>query len=256
MPGNIGNLGGFAIQKPGNRSQKFNQLIYGESGVGKTRLSGSADDVPEMRKVLVMDVEGGTETLRHTYGDVDVVRVKTWKEVQRLYDTLYVDLHGYTTIVIDSLTELQKFSMSQIMVDIVLAAEQKGETRDADIPSIREWGKNIEQIRRFTRAFRDLECNCIFTALVREDKDPMKGIIKKRPYLSGKLASEVAAFMDIVSFMYMREIPDPEDDNKMKPHRLLCSVATEDVTAKDRYNRLPQVMIDPVMKDIFAAVSV
>lgn len=43
---------GFDIGPVSQRSQYFNFCIYGEPGVGKTRLAASADDVPEMRPVL------------------------------------------------------------------------------------------------------------------------------------------------------------------------------------------------------------
>lgn len=240
---------GLKVVKAGRRESNLNILIYGDSGVGKTRLAGSADDVPEMRSVLVVDFEGGTETLKHSYPNCDTVRVENWKEMQAVYDELYASNHKYRTVILDSLTEVQKFNMYNIMQKLI---EEKGESRDVDVPSMREWGINLEQMRKFVRAFRDLKVNTIFTALMKSDKDNKTGLTVKEVSLSGKLAKEVAAFLDIVVFMYMREM---EVDNETKQTRLLLSQATDTCTAKDRTGKLPQVMIEPTMAEIMKYIN-
>jgi phage nucleotide-binding protein len=236
-------IAGLPIVKATSRTPYMNILIYGDSGVGKTRLAGSADAVPSMRKVLLVDVEGGSLTLEHTYPDIDLVRVKTWDQVQGVYDSLYAGGHGYNTVILDSLTEIQKFNMDQVMLAML---ENDGKT-DPDVPSLREWGKNLNQMRKFVRAFRDLEMHTIFTALGQQQKTRLGSMVKK-PYLSGKLADEVAAFLDIVVYMYKKQIGD---DNL----RLLLTEATDDVTAKDRTNKLPTVLQDPTMADILKYIG-
>lgn len=233
-------LAGLPIQKVKQQAPYFNLLLYGEWGTGKTRLAGSADAVPAMRKVLFVDVEGGTFTLRSCYPDVDVVRVRSWEEMQSVYDELYANPKLYNTVVIDSLTEVQKFNMAQIMQDLVISDPE----RDPDIPSLREWGKNVEQIRRFVRAFRDLPLNTIFTALVRYDKNNKTGVVTKKPSLSGKLADEVAGFLDFVVYLYIKEV---EGESK----RLLLTGATEDTHAKDRSNKLPKIIEEPSMQTLY-----
>jgi hypothetical protein len=199
-----------------------------------------------MSPVLLIDIEGGKETLRTTYPQIETVRVQTWKEMQGVYDELYragTDI-PYKTVEMDSLTEIQKFSMYNIMFEVV----KKEPDRDPDIPSIREWGKNIEQIRRLVRAFRDLPCNTLFTALRADEKNPKTGKITMRPSLSGKLAGEVAAFVDIVSYMYVKEI---DGENK----RLLLTQATEAQVAKDRTNKLEPVIEFPTMQKIYDQIN-
>jgi phage nucleotide-binding protein len=236
-------LAGLPVLKASEARSHVNMLIYGSSGVGKTRLAGSADAVPSMRKVLVVDVEGGTMTLSHSYPDVDVIRVKNWNEIAELYDHLRAGNHDYNTCIIDSLTEAQKFNMSAVMAKRMMEREEKGETQDPDVPDMRAWGKNIEQIRKFVRAFRDLDMNVIFTALVKEDKNPRTGLIERKPYLSGKLAAEVAAFLDIVVYMYMKTV-----DDEVK--RIILSMATDEYVAKDRTGKLPPLLEYPTMEEI------
>lgn len=241
-------LGGLQVIPVQKRAQFINLLIYGDSGVGKTTLAGSCAVVEDLAPVLMIDFEGGTESLVRTYPDVQQVRVTTWLEMQAVYDELLRGKSGFKTIILDSLTEIQKFNMYNIMEQVVADHDD----RDIDVPSLREWGRNLEQMRKFVRAFRDLPMNSIFTALKREDKNEKTGMVTTLPSLSGKLAGEVAAFLDIVGYYYVKKVSvenqDPEDK------RMLLTQKTETIIAKDRTGRLPQVMVDPTMADVFSAV--
>lgn len=241
----LGSLGGLPVSAVGENDFNWNMLIYGRAGVGKTRLAGSAQEVAAMAPVLVIDVEGGTLTLKDAHPDVAVVRVQTWQDMQQVYSDLYDGKHNFRTVVLDSLTELQKFSMYNIMTELV----RKESDRDPDIPSLREWGKNIEQTRRCIRAFRDLPMNTIFTALEMQERNPRTGQTITKPALSGKLSNEVAGFVDIVTYYYVKYV-----DNELQ--RLLLTEATEDIVAKDRTNKLPIPIVQaPTMAELFAAIT-
>jgi hypothetical protein len=239
-------IAGLKLERAADVDPHFNLLVYGKSGVGKTRLAGSSYDVPEMRRVLYIDIEGGIMTLRKEFPGVERVRVTSWKDMQALYDSLYAGGHGFRTVILDSLTEIQKFNMDEIMRKLVDA----NEARDEDVPSIREWGKNLEQIRRFVRAFRDLPLNVIFTALDMQKEDRLKRPINL-PSLSGKMAGEVAAFLDIVLYYSMKEV---NEDGETKQVRVLQSAATESTIAKDRSGLLPTVMVDPDMEQLYELI--
>jgi hypothetical protein len=196
-----------------------------------------------MAPVLFIDVEGGTFSIRERYPNVEVVRVQTWDQMQKVYDELRRGAGAYRTIVIDSLTEVQKFSMMNIMTGLV----KQDPDRDPDIPGMREWGKSIEQIRRFVRAFRDLPCHTIFTALAASEKDAKTGVTRTKPSLPGKLSGEVAGFVDIVAYYYKKTI-----DGDIK--RLMLTTGTDQQIAKDRSDRLPPVLEDPSMDSIFKTI--
>ena len=221
MPGKLKrNISELGIGPVAQQNTTLNILIYGESGVGKTVLAGSADAVPSMRKVLFIDIEGGTSSLIHTYPNVDTVRVKNWEEMQEVYDAFfYGDMSQYSTVVLDSLTEIQKFSMYNIMEELVKSKPD----RDLDVPSMREWGKNLEQTRKIVRAFRDLPVNTIFTALAKEVRDDLTGVVTWKPSLTGKLADEVAAFLDIVVYYYIKAVTDQESKETTQKRVLLAN---------------------------------
>lgn len=238
------NIAGLPVYRVSDTEPRINMLVYGLSGVGKTRLAGSADAVPDLRRTLLIDIEGGTLTLRDIYPDVEAVRVKSWAEMQLVYNALYDGKHDFTTLIVDSLTEVQKLSMDGIMRKLV----EEYEERSADVPGLREWNINLEQTRKFVRAFRDLPMNTIFTALEKSDKNPRTGALKRKPSLSGKLGDEVAGFLDIVAYLYAKEI---DGENK----RILLCGQTEDVVAKDRSNKLPMTMEDPTMGKIWETLN-
>ena len=233
-------LGGLAVTSVAEKLTYINLLVYGESGVGKTRLIGSADEIPEMRPVIIIDLEGGTLSIRDLYPGVDVVRVDKWHQFQGIYDELAAGKHPYKTVGLDSLSEMQKFNMADIMNKVVL----KDADRDPDVPSMREYMKNGEILRRLVRAFRDLPMHTLMSALPRLDKDNQTSKIKVRPALSDKLATEVPAYMDEVLYHYKKTVGS---DVK----RLALTSGTDKEVAKDRSGALPDVLENPTMKVIY-----
>jgi hypothetical protein len=235
-------LGGFPIKPVEGMTGTFNALIYGDSGVGKTTLAGSASVVDQLSPVLFIDAEGGTMSLAHSYPKVDTIRIMNLNDLQKVYNDLHKGEHPYKTIVVDSLTEVQKMSMTSIM--------RKAKSADADIdldmPQIQHWGKNLSQTRATVRAWRDLPYNVILTALAESDKDNRNRTVV-RPSLTGKAKGEIPGFMDIVLYYYIKM-------DKERNKRLLLTTQTDSVMAKDRSGKLPSVMEEPTMTDIYSAI--
>lgn len=138
----IGKIGGLNVRSPQDNLPHLNLMIYGDSGVGKTLLAGTAAFVPELTPMLFVDVEGGTLTLSHfdDTANIDVVRVTKWQDMQKLYDDLYKGNHPYKTIVIDSLTEMQKLAMNS-QLGAGTALDPGG-----NMPEFKDWHINAQPL--------------------------------------------------------------------------------------------------------------
>lgn len=215
-------------------SSYLDLLVYGDAGVGKTYLCGTAADHEATRPVLLIDCEGGTTTIRHR-PDVDVKRIRSLKELEELYEQLFFDTTGYyRTVALDSLTELQDVDMKAIME---AAYERKPDKVDKDVPSPREWGIGRNHIRKIVRAFRDLPTNFIMTALADEKKEEGEPT-RYAPALPGKLQKEIPGFMNCVGYMQA----DPKGDEIV---RTIQFQKTRRVVAKDRFDVLGPVLENP-----------
>jgi phage nucleotide-binding protein len=219
----------------------LNLLVFGEPGAGKTYLAGTAQDHPKTSPVLVVDVEGGTTTLRHR-DDIDVVQARSMQHVVEIHNKLKIDNNGYyQTVVIDSLTELQKLDMAGIMKELV----ERRPDRDVDVPDVREWGKTGTHMRQIVRAYRDLPMNTILTALVDPFKDS-SGTVVLYPNLPGKMRTELAGFFDVVGYLYTRP-----DEEKEVIDRIIQFTGTQHVIAKDRTAELGNFLVNPTIPEMF-----
>ncbi len=218
----------------------LNFLMYGHAGSGKTYLGGTAQNHPKTRPMLILDVEGGTTTLRE-HKDIDVIQVRSPQQVKEIHDELRENNNGhYKTVMIDSLTELQKLDMRSIMLEVI----QKRPDQDVDVPSMREWGKSSEHIRRIVRAFRDLEMNTIFTALMVDYKDEKTGQVTFYPSVPGKLKAEVPGFLDVVGYLHV----DIEEGEVI---RTIQFAQTAKIIAKDRTGALGDKLVNPTIPQMF-----
>lgn len=239
----MSSLGGLSISRPQDSIKYLNLMVYGDSGAGKTLLAGTSAFVEELTPVLFVDVEGGTLTLSHfdDTADIDVVRVENWKQMQKVYDELYLGKHPYKTVVIDSLTEMQKMAMSSVLG----AGEKKSIEAVGNLPEFKEWHINTEQMRRLVRAFRDLPINTIFTCLAMDQQDPRReSVFIKKPALTKKLANEIPAFFDILFYLYVKE-------SKSGNLRLMQTDKSDRVVAKCRIQGVPLFIENPTMESLY-----
>jgi AAA domain-containing protein len=214
-------------------------LIFGEPGAGKTWFCGTAEDHKATSPVLLVDMEGGVLTLRKRKG-VDVVQARTIKELTDVINRVYEDKSGYyRTFVLDSLTELQKRDMREVMDT---EYNKKPDTTDRDVASQRSWGKNAERVRRIIRALRDLPMNSIVTSLAVTEKDEQTGIVRTYPSFPGKMRGEVPGYFDVVGLLYAQE----ERNGEVITRRLQVAPSRR-VLAKDRTSALGQVLENPTV---------
>ena len=243
----------------------LNIIIYGDSDAGKTHLLGTALDCDEAYPPLLVDTDGGTITIadwRDREGKpIAIVRPRSWKEMQDLYNWMCHDNTTYRSILIDSLTETQRErSMGEILGEAGEDGYYKnlGQTKVADR---QDWLRSGNQMRKFIRAFRNLaylrntdrRVHVVMTALERYDE-------KKRvicPQLPGSLGLECGALVDVLCRLSVHEFTDEDTGEPFSRRHLLAKQYTDaDGTrymAKNRGDRLGRTLWDPTMASIIGA---
>jgi phage nucleotide-binding protein len=231
------------VTSPSTDIEFLNILLYGDPGVGKTYLCGTAVEHDKTNPVLLIDIEGGTLTVRDR--KIDVVSARTLVDVQKIVNKLITageDMY-YKTVVLDSLTELQKLDMRYIMKQAKANAKNP-DSVDVDVPSQREWGKSLEHTRSIVRAFRDLPCNTIITALAHQQMDDSGSVTGIFPSLPGKARNEIPGFMDVVGYYHVRQAGQTLI-------RRVQFAKTSRVQAKDRTGLLGDAVDDPSFPQLF-----
>lgn len=201
--------------------------------------------------MLVLDIEAGSATLRNR-PDVDVKPIRSVTQMSEVYDELERDAQGgkpyYKSVGIDSLTELQKLDM----LDIMRAVKKKDPDRDIEVPSMREWGKSGDHMRKIVRMYRDLPYNVFFTCLIATDKDDATGAITYHCDLPGKLKVQIPGFLDVVGYLDTNEVKG--EGNETVLQRRLLVQPTKRYDAKDRLGVGGPIIEDPTIPKLFDSI--
>lgn len=209
---------------------RLNCFVYGDSGSGKTAFLGTAQDCEWTSPLLIIDIDGGMQTLRGS--GIKIIRPKSMKEIQEIYDWLRFENKRYKAVGIDSITELQrKLSMGEILG--VLDDDFSYNNLDKHVPADRyDWLSSGEQVKRTLRAFRDLaylpddpehRIHVFMVALERFDEKSSTVC----PSLPGALGLEVGASVDILGRLTVRSV-QAKDGEKEARHLQLRTRTGDD----------------------------
>ncbi len=231
------------ILKLEDHTEYLKILIYGPAGVGKTVLAASVDEVVPLSPALLVDMEAGTMSVQNRKG-LRFVKVSTWKDVVALMTMLKSkELQDeYKTIIIDSISEMQRIIMAGVMAQAVA----QDPSHDKEVPYRQDWGRASERTRRIIKQLRNLPYNIIMTALSKESQDEA-GVVSTLPAMPGQLAGETAAFMDIVGFL---QTAVARAGRRRSIVRRLFIQPTGRFIAKDRSDHLGSMVENPTMQII------
>ncbi len=215
-------------------------MVHGESGVGKSYL---ADTAPGPR--LILDVEGGTrftpsrKVLWDPRGpvpelgpdDTAVVYITKFEDVDRAFQWLPTGQHPFRSVIIDSLSELQKRA-----VDMIAGSAQM---------QMQDFGALLRKIEAHVRAFRDLTMNPVraveVIAIVSGSKEKGAKDPVIRPLLQGQIAEQLAYFVDVQGYMTNAVGADGQIERKLQV------VPINNIAAKDRTGRLGMFVDSPTI---------
>lgn len=213
----------FRIRTVQRRERYLKSLIYGNYGVGKTFLAGTALDVPAMNNVLLINAESGDLSIDHLE-NLDEITITNFTALGQIHEFLrqhcaardkddvdkliameahlkMMDIKDikeprrYKTVIIDSLSEVEAYCFNQLL-GVTDSTRLDDEVQSAEWA---EYKKNNTMILRVVRAFRDLPLHVIFTAGEKYTQDETKKF-KYVPDMTGQLAKKVQGFMDMVGY--------------------------------------------------------
>jgi hypothetical protein len=196
-------------------------VIYGPSGVGKTKVAASAPMPHFMdsnKGVLTLD---GIKELRHVRGN----DVNSMEDL----DMLFKHFAGtrkpnfsqlFKTTVLDHFDDIQAIIIEQLGEK----GAAKDDRRDPDVLEMRDWGVMGNKLKRYLRKYKRLPVVKILICGEKEGKDG-----RMTPSLMGQLGSSLPYFADHVFYMKMGS----------KGRRFLCMDPTDAFYAKTRAHWLP-----------------
>lgn len=198
---------------PFGTHQRLSMLIHGMSKRGKSSLAATAP-----KPLLVLDAEGSWrfipgkivywDPMRETpptyptdpkaitpanptgEWDICVVHVQEWSTVQMVYQYLLQWPLPFVSVVIDSITEIQR--------------RCKANLKGTEVMKIQDWGVLLSVMDATIRGFRDL---CLIPQLavrcvvfVSETRESQTGRLV--PHMQGQIATSLPYWVDICGYLY------------------------------------------------------
>lgn len=202
---------------------RLSMLIHAGSKVGKSTLTGTAP-----KPILVLDAEGswrfipvrqvtwdpmqGPPPACDGSWDACVVSVREWETVSQVYKWLTQYETCFTSVVIDSITEIQRRCKANMVGTEAL--------------KIQDWGVLLSVMDGVIRGFRDLTLiqnspvRCVmFVAETRQRNSDDKWV----PYMQGQISVSLPYWVDICGYLYPDYALDANGQQTTEFRRLLIS---------------------------------
>ena len=214
---------------------KFNALLVGEAGTGKSPFAATLEHCEQTSPCLFLDVDVGSMSIIEDPKPT-IIEISKWEQVVKTYGLLKAqswdklaeltksEVIEYKSVVVDSGTELEYILRQQVL----------SEDNAKEIPEQQHYLRVQERFRRLYRAFRDLPLTFVMVAGVRELKDDISGIIKHSPDFQPSLCKDIVRMTDLMLFQNVTM-----KDKKM--FHTLQSHVSQRVVARDRSQTLEPV---------------
>lgn len=236
-------------------------LVFSDSKEGKSTLTSTAP-LP----LLVLDAEGSwkfidevgyksgvplrkkpwnpmKEAIPRYDGTWDVVRVHvdSWETMQQVYLHLTQTEHDFVTIVLDSITELQR----RCKANIRSVSPQMDQQR---------WGQLLDAMDGVIRGFRDLTLmpNTIRCVIFVSEMAMKDG--KWRPYMQGQIRDTMPYWVDACGCLFTELRPNGDQQVKVKRLLIGAGVSPAHVVGERFQGRLPDIVDDPNFTEMMKAI--
>lgn len=221
-------------------------LVHGDSKVGKTTFA-STSPVP----ILALDAEGGWKflpvrrvewdpmmTAPPIYDgtwDVCHVTVRSWTTVLKVCEWLESGQHTFRSLVVDSITEIQRRLKSNLV--------------GTEAMKMQDWGVLLARMDAVIRGMRDLTSHptnplqvVVFIAESRDNKNNTK----KVPTMEGQIVTSLPYWMDLVGYLFVENVVDVNGQFTGQQARRMWTRPNANYEAGERVQgRLPMVVDYP-----------
>lgn len=176
------------LQEEPNEELQRIFLLYGQSGTGKTELSGQFNQVGKGLLLVSCDpgaLGGALTALKY---NPKHLKINDYRHLNEVFPKVKEGAgKEFSVICVDSISYLNRLVMQSIL-----------QTVGREIPRFEEWNLAAERTRNIVKQFTELNCHVIFTATQDTMKDEVTGKLQGGPNLPGKLAIELPQACDIV----------------------------------------------------------
>jgi hypothetical protein len=177
-------------------------LLYGESGTGKTALSGTWP-----KPMLVLDIaEKGTKTIRKMPG-IKGVSITCWEDFEEMYWSLYdgKSKGKFKTVSLDQVSQLQDLAIDKVRRDKNM--------KESEPMSQRLWGQASGLMKTWLFNFRELQSQGVHIIFIAHQRQSGGGDEAEdnaiEPSIGARLMPSVAGFLNgavsIIGNTFIRE---------------------------------------------------
>lgn len=219
-PPTFGKFGRFEVVSAATfQSSGAFMFLYARGGGGKTTLAASLHASDQDSPVVIFDAEGGSKVV-NDIPDVQVIPVKTWKDLDDLEDQIKrTPVLPWKTIILDNESEF-----CQLCVNAVTGNEEDQVTQP-------EWGSVQRKMLAHVRFYRDLAAqrgiNVIMICWDVTERDETNKLVAKLNFIPS-LQKSLPGVVDIIG--YIQGIDNDPD------HRILDFSFSTKTDAKFRRN--------------------
>lgn len=246
--------------------QSLSGLIHSDSKVGKTTLGATCPP-----PILILDAEGGTKflplapSLTKMYGrafslkewqpgreppprydgtwDACVVHVHEWQTVTQVYTALLQAAHDFQSLVVDSISEIQR--------------RCKASLNGTEVMKIQDWGRLLVEMDTIIRGLRDLTNHPVrplrVALFIAETRQNQGG--KWKPYMQGQIEVALPYWMDVVGYLFTEKLVDANGQaTEEEVRRLLITQHPQFEAGNRLQGSLGAVVDDPNIYEMYTRV--